>query len=111
MTRRRGTRWRLLTAMTVITALALAGCSSGTGHASSGTPSVIKVGMIADEGTAVDLSWAVAAAEGALIRINAHGGIAGHQVELVCGSARIEWILLLQQVVWHPGRPGRVEPG
>jgi ABC-type branched-subunit amino acid transport system substrate-binding protein len=39
--------------------------------------------MITDEGTAVDESWEVAAAEGALTRINADGGIAGHKVKLI----------------------------
>ena len=55
---------------------------------SPSSSSVIKVGMIADEGTAVDLSWAVATAQGALIRINAQGGIAGHHVQLIfCNEA------------------------
>lgn len=90
MTSTRGTRFRRVSVTAVIAGLAVAGCSS-SGHSSSTSKSsaaVIKVGMIGDEGTSVDESYAVAAAQGATIRINSHGGIDGHQVQLVfCNEA------------------------
>jgi ABC-type branched-subunit amino acid transport system substrate-binding protein len=91
---------RLALAATAVTALLVAaGCSSsgsnssgsasaagGSGKAASG--SVIKIGMIANVGTAVDYPDAVAGAKAQVRALNARGGINGHKVELdFCNEA------------------------
>jgi ABC-type branched-subunit amino acid transport system substrate-binding protein len=59
------------------------GPSGSASSAPAAAGSVIKLGIIATAGTAVNQAPAVAAAQAAVRDVNAHGGINGHQVQLV----------------------------
>lgn len=79
----------------VAAACAVAACSSSASSSSASDPasassasatptaSVIKLGIIANTGTAVNSGASVAAAEGAVRDVNARGGINGHPLQLV----------------------------
>jgi ABC-type branched-subunit amino acid transport system substrate-binding protein len=72
---------RLVAALAGLVALSVAGCSS-SGSAHDTSASSLKIGVIADESTAVDLSWEISALKAAITRINSAGGIDKHKLSL-----------------------------
>lgn len=76
-------------ALLAILSITAAGCSSSSASSAASADqgpagSVVKLGIIAPEGTAVfNMPESVASAEAGVNALNAHGGLGGHKVDLV----------------------------